>query len=363
MAKSLTKDTLLAMSTTPEASYNSMVVLASGMTPLVTRSTGLPVPTPENSDDRGVIGNQQEGARIQRVGFIAPPTWEISDVVNVDTLALQCRRFFGAADSVSTIEALIAFQHVMTKLPNNTGAGRQLPSSTFAYANNGLDYLYGGACGNTLQFQQSGAADPTFSMAYVASGKYKRIRDISGPVFGTLAAPAALNYANGADTELEFTDPTGLLSLTTARRLVSITANVNNTLNSGDRYAGNSRVDPLDKTKGWHLDELLHGDRDQDGADMVITLDDTMREFFDANNNSIITSFKLRFRGYNIPTTAAASEYICELQFRKCYFRGSRFTDNNGTACLAITVFPVINATNFGVTEIRFVNGTSSAIT
>lgn len=362
MPKSLTKDTILAMSTVPESSFNAMVVLASGMTPLVTRSAGLPTPTPENSDDRGVIGNQQEGARQQRVGFIQPPTWEISDVVNADTLVPQCRRFFGAADQVTVIEAGIAHQHVITKLPNNTAAGRQLPSTTFAYINNGLDYVYGGAVGNTLQFSQTGAADPTFAIGYVASGKYKRVRDIS-PAYGTIAAPAALNYMNGPDTYLEFTDGAGTVGLTAARRLKSITCNVNNVINSGDRYAGNSRVDPLDKTKGWHLDELLHGDRDQDGAEMVITLDDTMREFLDASNNTIITSFKLRFRGYDIPTTATASEYLAEVQFRKCYFRGVRFTDDNGDACLAITVFPVINATTFGITEMRFINGVATAIT
>ena len=364
MGKSLTSDTKLAISSAPEASYNGMVLVASGFTPLVTGSNVLPVPDSDKSDDRGVIGNQQEGARVQRSGFTQPPTWENSGVVNVGTFAMQARRFFGAADptpaGADIIEAGVAFRHKIRKLPNNTVAGRQLPSSTWAYINNGLDYVYGGAVGNTLQIQQTAANDPTFTIGYIASGKNRRIRDISGPVFGTLGAPTVQDEMRGAESQLEFNDGTPRQP-TSARRLKQITLNVNNVLNSGDRAAGASR-NVSTVIGDWILDELLHGDRDQDGAEMIITLDDDMAEFHAAKNNTIITNFTFRMRGYFIPTTAASHQFAVEVIFTNCYFRGTRFNDQNGDACLAITVFPVISDVVYGITIMNVINNNPAAI-
>ena len=367
MADSRIRDTILAISTANESTYNGMVVLASDMSTLVTRSTGIPAPVLEKNDDKGVIGNYPNGefASLQRSGFVVPPAFEISNVVSAEMFFKQVRRFLGKADPVPAagdiIEAGIAFKHHAAMLANNTAAGLQLPSSTFAFSNNGLDYLYAGCCGNTLQIQQQGGADPTYAIGYVGSGLYKRIRDVAGPVFGTLAAPAAQNYMLGPETQVEFTDDSGLLSLTTAHRLRNITINVQNNLRTDLRLAGASPVDPADLKKGWYLDSLTHGDRDA-GATMRIALDDTLREFFDANNDTDITNFTMRMRGYKIPTTAANSRYTVEVVFGKCHFNGQQVTDDGGDAALDINITPCSDGTNFGIVKVDAINGVATAI-
>jgi hypothetical protein len=367
MADSRIRDTILAISTANESSYNGMIVLASAMSTLVTRSSGIPAPVLEKTDDKGVIGNYPNGefATLQRSGFVIPPAFEISNVVSAEMFFKQVRRFLGLADPTPAagdiIEAGIAFKHHAKMLPNNTGAGLQLPSSTFAFSNNGLDYLYAGCCGNTLQIQQQGGADPTYSIGYVGSGKYKRIRDVSGPVFGSFSAPAAQNYMLGPSTELEFTDDVGLVSLTTAHRLRNVTINVQNNLRTDLKLAGASPIDPADLKKGWYLDSLTHGDRDA-GATMRVALDDTLREFYAANNDTDITNFTMRMRGYTIPTTAAANRFTIEVIFGKCHFNGQQVTDDGGDACLDINISPCSDLVNFGIVKVDCINNVATAI-
>lgn len=369
MGDSRTRDTILAISTANESTFNGMIVLASAMSTLVTRSTGIPAPVNEKFDDKGVIGNYPNGefASEQRSGFVIPPAFEISNVVSAEMFFKQIRRFFGAPDptpaGADIIEAGIAFKHYAAMLANNTGAGLQLPSSTFAFSNNGLDYLYAGCCGNTLQIQQQGGADPTYSIGYVGSGKNKRIRDVATPVFGSLVAPVKQNYMLGPETQLEFTDDGGLLSLTTGAsgRLRSVTINVQNNLRTDLKLAGASPVDVADLKKGWYLDSLQHGDRDA-GAVMRIALDDTLRAFYDANNDTDITNFTMRMRGYKIPTTATGSRYQAEVIFNKAHFNGQQVTDDNGDACLDINVTPCSDGVNFGIVKVNCINSVATAI-
>lgn len=310
MAKSRVEDTLIGMSAAPEGTYNAMVLSAAGHNMMKTRSTGLPIPDDEKLDDLGEIGggvNTGEFATEQRSGFILPPTWEISNVVDAGLFLPQLRRFLGGADAVpagaNILEAGVAFQHNFAQLPNNSASGLQLPASTFVYSNNGLDYAYGGSLGNTLQVAQTGADDPTFSMGYVGSGLYKRLRDIS-PAFGSISPSTPQPKMKGAETELEFVDDEGPVIITANRQLVNFTLNANNAHDTSQRLAGASRIDPLDMRKGWYLDELLHGKRTA-GADMRIFLDDTMRAYQKARNNTPITGFKFRMRGYEIDTRRA----------------------------------------------------------
>jgi hypothetical protein len=367
MAKSLVKQTLIAYSTAAEAALNSMILVASGMTSTKTRSTGLPLPADEKFDDSGDIGNGINGEfpTEQTSGFMNPPAFEISNVVDVGTFLPLLRRFMGGADPTpaggSIIEAGIAFQHAFSMLSNSTGAGLQLPSSTFAYSNNGADNLLGGCVANTLQIAQTGGADPTFTMGFVGSGLYKRIRDISGPAFGTLTPPTKQPKMKGQETAVEFTDGGGLFSMTSNRRLVSVTFNANNAIDTGQRLAGASRVDPTDLTKGWYLDELLHGDRTA-GATIRVFLDDNMREYLDARANTLITGLKIRFRGYNIPTTAAASAYLLELTFPQCYLRNPRDADEGAFKAVDIDVFATTDNITFGLFTARAINGVATAI-
>jgi hypothetical protein len=366
MADSRWKQTILGFSTAVEGSYNAMVLVASGMTGFVTRSTGFPLPDYEKSDDLGVIGNQNANPTVQRSGFITPPTMEFTDILGTENAMTILRRAMGSADPVPSggniIEAGIAFKHSSGWL--NPFTSRQKPSSTFLYSNNGADYLYGGCVVNTYVISQDGVADPTFVASIVGSGLNKRVRDVSGPVFGTLAKPAVQNQMLGPSTEVEFTDGGGLYSMTGAHRLISVNATViNNNLETTDRRAGASPVDPFDMHKGWYMDYLLTGDP-VSACEFRVMLDDNMREYADARNDTVITGFKVRFKGYEIPGSLVGppkTRFQIEVVYGKTYFRGVRATDNNGNAVLDITLFPIDDGVNVGTTTVNWINTIATA--
>jgi hypothetical protein len=374
MADSSTKETVVGMSTNPEATYNGIVTSAASFFTLKTRENPLVAPDTEKTDDSGEIGNAAgvgggEFPTTQKSGFAIPNTFTIANTVNSGTFAVQLRRFLGAADATPAggdiVEAGVAFRHKFAMLPNNTVAGKQLPSSTFAISNNGLDYLYAGCGGNTLQIGQQGRANPTFSIGYVGSGLTKRIRDITGPVFGTIAAPVDQSPFEmyGAESGLEFTDDGGLYSPVSARRMVNFSTTINNNLDTEDTLAGAPRVDPTDKRKGWYRDRLLHGDR-TGGAEMRVKLDDTMREFADARNNTPITGFAYIMVGddFSASATSPKKAHEVRIKFGKCFFRAVRPNDDRGGAVLDIGVFLAADNVQFGIVRAEVINGVATAI-
>lgn len=368
MAKSLVADTILGHSTDPEVTLNAMVLAAAQMTALKTRSTNIPAPGNQKIDDAGEIGGGLDAGEFpteQRNGFATPPTWDHVNTVDAGNFVKELRRILGAADPVpagaSIIEAGIAFQHPLSMLSNNTAAGLQLPSSTWAYSNNGMDYLLGGVLGNTVNVTQNGAADPQFTIGYVGSGLYKRIRDISGPAFGVMAQPVAQPKMKGPLTELEFTDAGGTTMPSAVRRIINLSVTYNSAIDTGRQLMGASMIDPNDDTKGWYLDEMLHGNRVA-GATMRIFGDNTMREFANDLNNTTITGFKMRMRGDKIPGTVANNRYLVELNIGKCYFRNTRCVEDGGFFALDIDVFATAPASGFGVLSARAINGVATAI-
>lgn len=366
MADSLLSQTGIAYSTAPETIYNTFYALASDYKSIVTRARSFPLPSSEKGDDMGVIGRGSKSMypSYQLTGFLDPTVIEIQDKVNVGSFATLLRRFMGKPEVVGDIlvvEATKAWKHFFYE-QDPDALGRQLPSTSMVYRNNGADFVYGGLVGSTLQIQQAGVADPMFTMQLVGSGLHTRIRDIA-PTFGSLAEPAAENYMLGAESRVQYTDPQATRSLTSTRRLKSISFSANNNIDTGDLRAGAPRVNgtgcPGD---GWYRDFLLMGDKTAT-AEFRVTMDDDMREFTAAKKDTVITSFEWEMRGYCVPTSASNTQYANKLSIGKCFFRTPRGGEDNNTLIKDITVFPVLNASYWGVYKFEVTNGQSAVIT
>src|SRR5260221_11720343 len=110
MAESLLSQTILGYSTAPESTYGTNPVTASLYTPIVTRARALPVPQTEKTDDRGVIGRGNAMyPTFQRSQFAVPTAFEMTDMVQMTSLVPLVRRYMGNTDTVTTVQALIAF--------------------------------------------------------------------------------------------------------------------------------------------------------------------------------------------------------------------------------------------------------------
>ncbi len=361
MAEYLTRDILLGISSEPEATYNDMYVLAADFERFQMSGSTFPVPDKIRFDDLGKIGNGTEFPTYQRSGHVLPASMEVADEANTSIGAMLVRRALGGADTTPAgadiIEAGVAFRHKWGML--NTTAGRQLPSSSVVYSLGGFDLLWGGCVVDSLTLAQTNADTPTLTAGLVGSGLYKDISSIS-PAFGTLPAIVVPNYHIGAETTVEFTDSGGTVALVTGQRIRSYTLTLNNNHITDDRRMGDPRIDVTNMAKGWYVNRMLHGDRTVT-AEFTVMVDDTLREFFDSDSDEIVTGFKIKTRGYEIPGTAAGNQYELSIIVPKCYFRTPRFVDDGGNAEMTISIFPVTGAT-YGLITAEVVNSVATAI-
>lgn len=365
MSESLLSQTVLAYSTTPESTYGTpQSLVASGYTPTVTRARALPVPYSDKTDDRGVIGRGNAMyPSYQRSGFRVPVAFEISDMVQVGSVAPLIRRFMGAtAGTPATVEAAIAFKHTFNELDPNTG-GLQLPASSWVYSLNEFDHLLTGGCGSTIQLAQQGAADPTYTISQVTSGFSKRLSTISGPAFGTLAVPGAEPYMYGADSAVQYTnEASATVSLTTpSHKMRSVTFNANNNLDTGDTRAGMPAISSTQPERGWYRDFLNFGDRDI-SADFTMSMDGDYSLKDAEELNTVYTNFKWTMNGTLIPTTATSSRYQMIVTIPKFNLRTPSAGEANNKSTKTFTIFPLTHSAFYGVYKIEIVNGVATAI-
>lgn len=360
MAEYLIRDILLGLSSAPETVYNTPYVLGTDYKRFQMTGRAFPVPDKERFDDLGKIGNGTEFPTYQRSGYVLPASMEIADEVNTSICATLLRRCLGGADPVPSggdiLEAGVAFKHKFGML--NTSSGRQLPSSSVVYSLGGLDLLWGGCVVDSFTMAQTNSGTPTFTAGLVSSGLYKDISTIS-PAFGALPAIAVPSYHLGAESTVEFTDDGGLVSLTSAQRIRSFSITINNNHITDDRRPGDPRIDVADMKKGWYVNRMLHGDRTVT-AEFTVMLDDTLREFLDANTDVIITGFKITTKGYLIGASTV-NQYQTTIIVPKCYFRTPRVSDEGGDAVVTLAIFPVTGAT-YGLVTAEVVNGLATSI-
>jgi hypothetical protein len=353
-------DLILGISNIVETSYNSLVQTSANFLGMRTRGRGFPVPDQEKFDDTGTIGNQSSQPTTQRSGFIIPPTMEITDTLSTELPLIYGRRTLGGADTTTIVEASIAWQHVIPMLSPYTAAGRQLPSSSIAYALGGANFLYGGCCFDTFRIDAAGVADPTFTAGIVGSGLYKDIATITAPTL-VIPKPVLQNYMLGADSSCVFTDPTGTMTLSTSpQRLLNFSFTYNNNHDTAKRRVGDPKLVANDFNRGWYVNRMLHGDPAV-GAELTVALDANMREFYDAHNNSLITDFKWTAQGQYIGASVI-NRYSYQVWFPKAYFRATRGNDQNGDAVLNIGIFPVEDGTNYGNAKLVIVNGSATPV-
>jgi hypothetical protein len=104
---------------------------------------------------------------------------------------------------------------------------------------------------------------------------------------------------------------------------------------------------------------MLHGDRTVT-AEFTVMLDDTLREFLDADSDTIITGFKIKTRGYYIGASTT-NQYSLTINVPKCYFRTPRVSDEGGNAVVTLGIFPVTGAT-YGLVTAEVVNDSAVAL-
>lgn len=366
MPEFLTRDLKLALSATPEASYNTLEDGAADVyLGMLTTTRDVYIPDKEKQDDTGKIGTGREFPTEQRSGYVVVPSLTIAEELNIDIAAVLLRRCLGGADSVgSDIEPAIGvYKHTFAMLNNTGPTGRQLPSSTVCWSIGGADYLWGGVVVESYTIEQSNADVPTFTANLVGSGIFKDISTIGSPP--TFPAPVTQRYMLGAETQAEFNDGSNYV-ITNTQRLKSFSCTITNNHRTDDRRPGDPRVTATQPRAGHYVNRMLHGDRTV-AAEMTVMLDDVMREWGDAYNDTIITNYKYRARGNFLKmagtpfTESAINQGTFEIVFPKSYFRNARGTDDNGDAIVTISIFPVDDFTT-GLIQANITTNTAAVI-
>lgn len=356
MADSNITQTTLAFSRLNEPAFNSAPVTAADYVSYETTARILPLPDAEKQQDVARIGAGSASAypTTQRTGVLSPTTLEISDVVNVEKLPIFTELYMGKPEVVGDVvivEAAKAWRHIQYKR-NYDLLGRQLPSKSWIVRNNGADFIYTGGVGATIQFQQQGITDPTFSFGVVTGGSYLRISALAA--FGAVAVPTRnqLKDMMGAETILSYND--GALR-TLNGRWKSFTFSGNNNIDTGDLRAGLPRVgDAACPTRGWYRTQLLAGDETVT-AEFRVAHDDVLREWDNAQTNTDVTNFDILMRGACVPTSAANQQYSTKVSVGHCFFRNVRGGDDNNLAVNDVGVFPVRNGSYYGVWKVEYV--------
>jgi len=376
MHEYLIRDLKIAISKAVESSYNAMRTASGDLyVGMQTTSRSIYIPDKEKLDDTGKIGTGNEFPTQQRSGYVTVPSLEIADEVDIDVCPIFLRRALGGAVTVSSdVEASLGFYNqTFGMLSNNTAAGRQLPSSTLLWSLGAADYMWGGVVVDQLRFEQTNAGVPTYTATLIGSGLNKRLRYLTadgnlavngsnaynGPYAGasgteyppSFPAPPVQRYMLGAETICQFNDGVNYV-ITQAQRMKSFNLTLNNAHRTDDRRAGDPRLTSAQPRDGFYVNRMLHGDRSV-AAEMTVMLDDVMREYSDAYNDTQVTSFKFTMAGNLLkkatsPYTesAADNQGEVELIMPLVYFRSARGADDNGDAIVTISLFPVYDTGN-----------------
>jgi hypothetical protein len=404
MAEFLTRNLKMAISATPESSYNTIKVgAADTYLGMLTTGRAFYVPDKEKVDDTGKIGTGREFPTEQRSTYVTVPSLEITEELNVDMAALLLRRAMGGADVVSAVTTTratpgnpsVAIAPASTINDHTWGldlVNRQLPSSSMLWAipNSGADYIWGGVVVESYAISQTNSDVPTITVGLVGSGMFKRLSRLTangqavvngtnpytGPYPNTPAAPAlyppifpmptAQRYMIGAESELLFTPTAGVeYSVTgSGQRMKAFSATLTNNHRTDDRRPGDPRVESAQPRAGHYVNRMNHGDRTI-GGDMTVMLDETLSEFYNAYNDTVLESFTYRAKGAYLGATAPSTESNAQSEFEiifpKAYLRGVAGTDDAGDAVLTMSIFPVDNGTT-GPMIARVRNNSATAI-
>ncbi len=381
MAEYLTRNLKIAISTTPESTYNQIKVgTADTYFGMLTTGRAFYVPDKEKVDDTGKIGTGREFPTEQRSTYVSVPSLEFSEELNIDLAALLLRRAMGGADVVTTPTTNsqgAAIAPASTIRDHTWGVdvtNRQLPSSSMVWGipGSGADYVWGGVVVESFAISQTNADVPTITAGLIGSGIFKRLSLLTangapavngtnvynGPYAGaggseyppTFPFPVQQRYMIGAESELLFT-PTGgsLYSVTgSGQRMKAFSATFTNNHRTDDRRPGDPRVTASQPREGHYVNRMNHGDRTI-GGDMTIMLDESLTEFYYAYNDTTLDAFTYKAKGAFLESSTAGTESNAQSEFAvtfpKAYLRGVAGTDDAGDAVLTMSIFPIDNAT------------------
>jgi hypothetical protein len=381
MPEFLTRNLKMAVSATPEATYNAIKVAGPAPGPqdtylgLLTTGRAFYIPDKEKVDDTGKVGTGREFPTEQRSTYITVPSLEITEELNIDIAALFLRRAMGGADVVSGPVAATPAStiHDHTFGLDLSTTGRQLPSSSMIWSimGSGADYVWAGVVVESFAISQTNSDVPTVTIGLVGSGLFKRLlfltanglaasgaNPYTGPYLGAgpsfyppaFPNPTAQRYMIGAESELLFTPAGGAQYSVTGsgQRMKSYSSTLTNNHRTDDRRPGDPRIESAQPRAGHYVNRMNHGDRTI-GGDMTIMLDDTLNEFNHAYNDKVLESFTYKAKGAYLAATNPALESDKQSEFEivypKCYLRGIAGTDDTGDAVITMSVFPVDNGT------------------
>lgn len=181
MAEAYVRDTLLAFSTIPEATYNTASTTDSDYTGIILEPVPLVIPQPEQTP---VQGNTEFPADFCN-GYFAPPTLSINPLFSFTGLAGR----FGLQAHGSSVAAAqqggtSAYKHTAT-----LGTATSLKGRSFAIDNGDFSFLHHGMCVSTYAISQVGGQLPVVEVGLIGSGKYTTACPFTIPA-ATAACPA-----------------------------------------------------------------------------------------------------------------------------------------------------------------------------
>lgn len=371
MAERNLRSMKIGLSRICEADFNSVVAASVAGPPIVnnwygvrTRGEGFPMPDWEKFDDAGSVGG---GAfpTAQRTGYVNAPTMEFTHDLNTDLGFWTARRAFGGPDSVTALEPALAHEHLFG-MQDEAVDGIQLPSFDIVYALGPADFCFAGCVVDTFRVDQSGGGTPTFTAGVIGSGLFYKVAEMAVGVKPVVPKPIKYHNMDGPETSITFQPPTGPpVTLTQPeQRARGFTFALNNNIDTGDTRMGDARLDPTTTKKGWVRGRLPFGDRVVT-CEITVLLGDDLAEWARAQNDDIITSFKITTRGSYIQvgaTTSTLHQWTVEMIIPVCYFRNVRMVSDGGKAAQQITVFPVEGDTQVGTAQMRVVNEVATVV-
>lgn len=349
----LLRNTPLAVSKQPEASFNTLKTAAADFSTAATEQLQLSLPELEKFVDENLVGNAGY-ATVHDNDYFSHPSLTMSDRLNTSNMAIYLARMLaGTITSTGVGGGTSAYDHKIEVLAMDQDP--QIKSSTFAVGVGNLKLLLGGMVGQSFSVNFADANAPTFSAEFVGSGKFDTFANQTPQL--SLPAYVVQNYMGStAALECSFNDGT-TLNLHQTGQFKGLSLTHNNNLQLNDRRPGDAFRTPADIQSGAYSGRLTR-DIPSFSLQLQFYVGSDTRVWDDHLANTRIQDFKFTAKGRIIGATAHRHEV--EFVVPQGVFRNLQVTPDRGKHVMTVTLSPELKTGEKGLFYARIRNTDAS---
>ena len=333
MAESYTRDTQLAFSTVPEATFNTASTTDSDYTAITLDPVPLTIPQPEQTP---IIGGTEFPTGYCN-GYWQPFQASISPLFTFTGLAGR----FGLQAHGSSVAAAqqggtAAYKHTAT-----LGTSAEMLGRSFAMDNGDLSFLWAGNAVSRYRLEQVGGALPTCTVDLVGTGKFTETVPFTIPAVSNACSPivtAAIFITDGYDTARNLYDA----------KVYAWNMELNNGADATSdlvRSAADSSQGPTGGTAKY-VSRILRTFPRTVTLNVTVPVEEIEGEskgyWEQMAKGASITDVTLRLRGDQI---SGSYYYECNWKIADARYTATPVRDNNTIIAYDLTFSPVHNST------------------